>query len=142
MDSTIAEGVQWSKDYAITDPLPLRWGRISVKHKEAAVSAFAAISLGTTYRAVAVKIISAISCLSKSRGKVCFLILCCFCFFHGYQTLLWQNKVEVSDLLRFLCTLRVRSISPAFCTNSNLMSSTESLCKEKIESIRSIGLQS
>lgn len=69
VDSTIAEGVQWSKDYAIGDPLPLQWGRISVKHKEAAVPAFA-ISPGTTYRTVAAESISVISSLSKSRGKV------------------------------------------------------------------------
>lgn len=70
VDSTIAEGVQWSKDYAISDPLPLQWGRISVKHKEAAVPAFAAISPGTTYRTVAAESISVISSLSKSRGEV------------------------------------------------------------------------
>lgn len=52
--------MQWSKDYAISDPLPLGGGRgekrISVKHKEAAVSAFAAISLGAADRAVPVNL--------------------------------------------------------------------------------------
>lgn len=82
MDSTIAEGVQWSKEYAISDPLPLWWGRIPVKHKEAAVSAFAAISLGIPNRAVAVKPVSVISCLSKSRRKIGIIVLCHFYSFN------------------------------------------------------------
>ena len=130
VDSTIAEGVQWSKDYAISDPLPLRWGRISVKHKEAAVSAFAAISPGTTDRAVAVKSISAISHLSKSRGKVCFIILRPFCFFHGNSPCFGRIRQKHLTCLDFCCTLRVCNILPAFCTSS-YSKSTESPCKEK-----------
>lgn len=119
-DSTIAKGMQWSKDYAISDPLPLQWGRISVKHKEAAVPAFAAISPGTTYRTVAVESISVISSLSKSRGKVCFIVVP---FFWLDQTLL-REKAEASGLPRFLVYVRgmqcFASISHCFLVNEYL----------------------
>lgn len=64
--------MQWSKDYATSDPSPLGGGRgerrIAAKHKEAAVSASAAISPGAADGAEPVESVSAPNCLS--RGKL------------------------------------------------------------------------
>lgn len=86
-DSTIAEGVQWSKDYAISDPLPLggrRGGEENFsKTQRSCCFCFCCYQPGCYWQSTPVKSISAPSCLSKSRGKLCFIILHHFCFFGG-----------------------------------------------------------
>lgn len=99
------------------------WGRLSHTQRSCCLSFHCP---GATDGAAAVKSVPAVSCLSKSGGKVCFLILCRLCFFHGLRTCFGRMRQK-----HLPCLDSAHRGHAAPGTNSESVSRSESLSKEK-----------